>query len=423
MRNCLLFVVALLVCAIAGLAGGAEQPTTLAELLDSLGVSSAADLPKAIADIASSGDDARQALPALVSFLDDEDPDIRAAAATVIGRIGHYDKAAVDRLIRAFDDRGEPRRGGMVCYFAADAVGRLGARCVPVLTKLLSSENVQKRRCAGLALGRIGPEAEPAVDALTAMLLEDADKTRTIAIYALSRIGPKAGPTLPHLIRGLSHSDFHTQYWSCRAIAAIGSPGALEAVPKLIELVSEGNASVRRNAAAALGNIGPDVGERAITPLIERLDDPVHDVRRSSAIALGRLGPLAKQSVPALKVIATDRQSSTRAQAAGALWQVTGTPEPGMTILLGELQRKSTPWEAAQAFERLGAAGKPAVAQLTKLVGADDVETQVFATMALAGIGPAASDALATLRTLAESNDGDMRDLARLAIDAIEPPK
>ena len=72
------------------------------------------------------------------------------------------------------------------------------------------------------------------------------------------------------------------------------------------------------------------------------------------------------------------------------------------------------------AFQRLGAAGKPAVPKLSELLTSKSGETQYFATLAISGIGPAAVDALPALRALLESPDDDMRQVAAGVIEKLQ---
>jgi HEAT repeat protein len=422
MRPHLVVIVCVLLASMMSGVGRADSPAELDKLLQTLESASAQDRPQALEAIGELGSDGRAAIATLVKAMDDERPDTRAAAATAIGKIGLYDEAAAARLLKAFEDTGELRGGGgAVRHFAADALGKLGAKSMPQLIPRLSSDDVRIRRCAALAIGRIGSPAEAAVPALHEMLRANEDPTRVLAIYALRAIGRASAPAMPTLTEMLQHKDFHTQYWSCRAIGAIGEPDALPAVPTLIELLGTSNPSVKRNAAYALGQIGPAAGERVITPLVGLLKDKLQPVRRNAVIALGELGPFAKRSTDAVRAAMNDEQFRAPAEAAAALWQITGESDPSLDVLLGVLQGKQSPWEAALAFERLGKTGKPAVTKLTELVTSDNSETQYFAIASLAGIGPQAAAALPALTELLKDPDKDLRNLVAETIAKIQP--
>ena len=110
---------------------------------------------------------------------------------------------------------------------------------------------------------------QAAVPALIKLLEENSPETRREAMYGLMGIGSAAGPAVPALIAMLSSNDFHTQYWSCRALAKIGMPAAEPAIPILISMLTDGVASVRGNAAAALGQLGSQAGRRIVQPLVD----------------------------------------------------------------------------------------------------------------------------------------------------------
>lgn len=411
-------------CCLAGLFAAqcvAQAPArSFDDLLSALEASSELARVEAAARLAELGKDASDAAAALIKTLDDPSPNARAAAAIALGQIGSDDEAVIAALLIRLDD-GELRADEVpVWAFAARALGQLGPKSVPRLIAKLSAENRNGRRAAALALHDIQPPPKEAVPALVALLIQNEPETRIAAMYAIIELDPKqAASAVQALTVMLDSDDFHTQYWSCRTIAAIGPSEALEAVPKLMELTSNGVASVRSNAAEALGLIGPKVGERAVDPLTKMLEDHNYVARRAGVIALGRLGTLSATSVPEVRKAMLNASRSIEAEAAGALWQITGKHEESLAILLEVLQSADGPWEASMAFERLGAAGEPAVAELSKLVETTTGETQYFAALAIAGIGPAAKDAIPALKTLLESPDEDMRQLAEQLIEQL----
>jgi len=396
-----------------------DQAVVLQDLLTKLENATAEDRVAAAKAIVGISSEAPEAIGALVKSLTDSSPDRRVAAALVLGEIGKPQPEVVAGLLSALEDESLQRDDLPVWIFAASALGKLGPAVTPDLIKRLDHAKKNVRRGAAIALHGIGPGAVAAVPPLIKLLQEDDPATRNAAIYALYGIGKPSAPAMPVLIKMLRSDDFHTQYWSCRAIGKIGAPQALAAVPKMIELLGTGVTSVRRNAADAIGEIGPAVGDRELQPLATALKSPIYPVRRSAAIALGKLGPLAAGSAPELRA-AMDERHSIRAEAAGALWQVTGDPHPGMDILLAALQSSGEPWEAALAFQRLGAAAQPALDQLVPLLEANSSETQLFAVYAIASMGPPARKALPALRSMLDTPDDFLRDVVRQAIAVLE---
>ncbi|MBI2479826.1 MAG: HEAT repeat domain-containing protein, partial [Planctomycetia bacterium] len=268
-----------------------EAARSLDELLAALEASSDEERAEAAATIAKLGKDA---VPTLVKMLDDPSPDARASAALGLGQIGIDDEAVIAALLIRLDDAQLRSDDVPVWAFAARALGQLGPKSVPRLIAKLSADNRTGRRAAAVALHDIKPPPKNAVPALITMLIENEPETRIAAMYAILGLDPKpAASAMPSLHLMLGSEDFHTQYWACRTIAAVGAPEALETVPKLIELTASGVASVRSNAADAIGIIGVAVGERPVEPLTKMLADQNYVVRRAGVIALGRLGKLS----------------------------------------------------------------------------------------------------------------------------------
>jgi hypothetical protein len=122
------------------------------------------------------GPDARDAVPALIELLGDEDLSVRELATVVLGRIGPDARDAVPALIKLLgDEDGEVRRQ------TAEAlvhIGRGSRDLVAELIQFLRDEDRDIRQPAATVLGQIGPVARGAVLAL-AKLLGDEDLSVT----------------------------------------------------------------------------------------------------------------------------------------------------------------------------------------------------------------------------------------------------
>ena len=108
-----------------------------------------------------------------------EDPNIRLAAASALGRIG--DSRAVNPLIVALDDQHRVRE------IVALALGEIGdSRAVDPLITSLGDENWGVRSSAAKALGKIGDDR--AVQPLTNLLRDKNKNVRWHAVQALEAI-------------------------------------------------------------------------------------------------------------------------------------------------------------------------------------------------------------------------------------------
>lgn len=124
------------------------------------------------------------------SALADLDPDVRAAAASALGKLGSTAAFAVSSLAAALGDR-DPR----------------------------------VRRAAAWALGDVGPGAAEAVPALIDALSDGDGRVRWRAVRALRAIGPAAALAVPELSRALTDEDDRVRQWAATALADLAGIG------------------------------------------------------------------------------------------------------------------------------------------------------------------------------------------------------
>jgi hypothetical protein len=122
------------------------------------------------------------------------------------------------------------------------------------------------------ALGKIGPDAAPAIPDLVAVIKSERGKGKT------SETGGE-GPSTYSWLAG-------------KALAEIGSAS----IHELVSLLEHEDRFVRMTAALALGTMGPQA-RTAVPALNQTLNDPDETVRRYSRVALNRIGcrPTAPQ--------------------------------------------------------------------------------------------------------------------------------
>jgi quinoprotein glucose dehydrogenase len=155
----------------------------------------------------------------LLSLLADPDPEVRAASARVIGdgRVA----AALPVLLGLVADPDHPR----VCYFAAQALGRIGTKaCVgPVLQMLRSNadRDAYLRHAAVMALAGSGDR-----DALSAAASDPSPSVRLGAVVALRRLGA------PEVARFLDDPVADVALEAARAVHDVP---ILEALPALAD--------------------------------------------------------------------------------------------------------------------------------------------------------------------------------------------
>jgi HEAT repeat protein len=219
-------------------------------------------------------EDAAVAVPRLIGLLKSRDPHLRGGAAYALGRIGPFAREAL----------------------------------LP-LTALLSDEKANIRPRAAEAIDRMsGPEAKEAVPALTAALKdavehlagdEEARQLRTHLARALGKVGPEARPAVAPLGKLLEDRNVYGRTAAAEALGLIG-PDARAAGPALTARLQDSDSTVRIQAALALFRV--EQSPKAVPVLVGIFDnDKKPRARIQAAQALGDIGPAAKEAVPSLR--------------------------------------------------------------------------------------------------------------------------
>ncbi len=138
------------------------------------------------------------------------------------------------------------------------------------------------------------------------------------AAETLGKLGPEAEPAIGALQETLNHELPYVRMRSAEALAKIGTP----ALPALIKAMKNVNVEVRAIAAKALGKWGQN-DDDAISALTSALRDKELQVRGAAALSLGEMGASAQSAIPALREAAKDADSSVAEKATEALSRVT----------------------------------------------------------------------------------------------------
>ncbi|UCG48962.1 MAG: HEAT repeat domain-containing protein [Phycisphaerales bacterium] len=207
-----------------------------------------------------------------IERLHHKDVEVRRSAARTLEQKGPEAKDAIPALIEVLEDKDEYVRAA-----AARALGNTGPEAesaIPALMQAIKDQIMIVRMGAAMGLGGIGPRARNAIPALAEALQsqhEDHNVKREAA-EALGKIGPEAVPALAKALQ-------HNQYFVRRVAArALGETGVAGAVPALIKALQDEDRSVRWITAQALGRIGSEAKE-AIPALTEALQDEFYHVR------------------------------------------------------------------------------------------------------------------------------------------------
>ncbi|MHB1562433.1 MAG: HEAT repeat domain-containing protein, partial [Isosphaeraceae bacterium] len=225
----------------------------------------------------------------IVAGLHASDIEARRAAANALRTA---DRDIRRQALPAMIDRLQNEKDGQVRLGVLDAVAALGPDAAPAIPALLQSlrtdaggtrqeESHQDYRSA-LALAAVG---KPAVEGLRGLLRERDRKesVRAEVIMALGRIGPDAAPAVPELVPLLGDRSERIRREASQALGRIG-PSAVE---PLIIAANDGAAERRARAIEALGGLATG-DTRARRAVLARVDDPAPEVRAEAIRALAR---------------------------------------------------------------------------------------------------------------------------------------
>lgn len=288
-------------------------------------------------------------------FLQDEDGQVRAWAATALGNL--HARAAIPKLLKLLrdEDKGVP---GSV----AVALGFMGVEeAIPELLKLLKAPDAYTRGSAATALGYMRAR-EAAAEVMK--LLNDRE-VRVMAARALGEMG--ATEAVPAICELLKEEDEGVRAWAAMGLAEISSG---EAIPKLLPLLADKSFQVRQWAVGALGNLP---AKERVPEIAKRLGDEHFIVRAFAATALGNLG--AREAVPELLKRLSDKDyyiTQCSIDAVGMLGAREAIPEL-IKLLENEYVRKN----AIEALARLEAS--EAAAPVESLLVDDAEEVRVSA--------------------------------------------
>ncbi|QJW96602.1 HEAT repeat domain-containing protein [Frigoriglobus tundricola] len=216
-------------------------------------------------------------LPALIRELRSQSPADRTRAAKDLGRLGWLAREALPALVGALQDDDAKVRES-----AAHAVGLMGPEALPALVEMLGHDDKYVRRNAVWALGKLGPLARPALNDLC-LALKDADpRTASGAAQALGGLGADGADAVPPLAEAMRGTNIVLCRLAAKALSQIGPP----ALATLIAHLQHADPFIRGESALAIGWMGGTA--RSAVPFLARV------VRGPESALVRTPGPLSK---------------------------------------------------------------------------------------------------------------------------------
>lgn len=388
------------------------------------------------------GKPAPSLVPALLQrFHNSDSADLKAAGLLAMSRLGPTHRDVLTVLVdEAASDKVEVREA------AIQGLIFVGPAIQPVLPRLLerlAAEDAMVRSSAAFAIGQLGQSGAAAVPALIAAIHQFQEGPESSLVRAISQIGPQAVPDLLRAVRDQQFSPEH--------LAAVLSGMGLRAVAPLKLALGHADAAVRAGAAGALGAIDP-LDDETFTALLGTCQDPEASVRVSALRAVGELGDAkgravveqgladgdpqvrrtalvafsqlpvpTKEKVNAILAALEDSDEPSRAAAARALGQLGPIAKVYAAKIVGLLDSKTLEHriDAVVALGRIHADQPEIVARLGQLL--NDSRLAVPAAEALVAVGAAAKPAQADLINALTSTNRAVRPLVMQALGQIGP--
>ncbi|WP_017721262.1 HEAT repeat domain-containing protein [Kamptonema formosum] len=293
-----------------------------------------------------------------------------------------------------------------------DALVRKGTRVKDLLVSLLSEEDLETRKAAVVALGRIGDTR--AVPALINLLAEDPELA-VAAAEALAQIGDRGA--FEALLLLIGHPDAAVRQATIAALDSLGHP---DMSARMVELLRDPNPYIRESAVKIAGYFA---FAECLDLLFERCTDPDERVRRAAIEHIPYLED--PRVLPALARALESDSSAVRAAAARAFSLV---ESDRAFPYLKQALCDPDPWVRYYAARSTGTHGyREAVAALTHLVLTDRANQVRAAAVEALGRIAHISQAETIVKLLAplatdESGDGDLARAAIAALGMIEHP-
>ena len=426
------------------------------------------------------GEQAREAVPALLLALEEKDAGVRERAAQALGRIGapafpnllkglssssttvaqgcaralaEMEGSAVtahQKLISALEHNDPVVRNHVVSALArsgapgdvltrillprlADSSIHVGSNAAVRLLKLnleddplvigklnekLITANPNAVASTAFVIARLGKSAHRSVGPLLEALLRSKDS------LALSRVSEALGriglPAVSSTLKAFAHpnADARRSQSLMDALVAMGD----EAMPQIVEALRTPVAPTRAGAARTLGSLGKS--PEGVIPAIEAaLDDTDATVRASAAFALGRLGKDAEGAIPRLVQSTRDADPAVRSAALEALTTLGFEPGQHVGVLMVALAdadvtvRRS----AARGLLAVGSEARAAIQELIVGLGDADAELRKLICKTLARNAEHAASATVALAKVVDDENKTLRLESLEALSALGP--
>lgn len=361
----------------------------------------------------------KDAVSSLTKMLTDSEPNVRAAAAKSLQRIGGKAKSALPSIVSACSD--ETDSSARVSMLKTISVLQEDE---PELIEFLASLLKEAKEDA-LVVGILEELSETeklpsSLHARTSQLIQsEAPIIRSLATKTIVRIKGKTEETAGLVVAALNDPEIVVREQALIAVAELGD-AASSAVDVIADQLSDDSAKVRIAAIESLGRIG-SVAKPSFQAIVDLAEDSDTKVRVAVAKNIRKIDDEAERVLPILIKAVGDEKKDVRQMAAHELGEMEEAAASAVPALLEMLRKDDDSDAARQALREINTAGDDAVPLLLEIAQDDSSgrRSRYYALYLLRKMGSRAKSALPTLRKLAEKADGRYREYYERAIREI----
>jgi len=358
----------------------------------------------------------------VVKNLQSNDPKVKQQAVRELAGFGDEAKQAVPALVKALAG-GDAAFKQEVIRLLKTLGGAPGPEDAPVLAQLAADKSFPDGRLYALdALAALGPNAKPALPALLAILKEPDAVLRRKAITVIGQVGPDArAMAYAPLVEFLRDPDVETSKAAAEALPKLGRP-TKDQVEALGRYLTDRNDNVRRYALAAVTELGAEAEPVAEDIAHMAAHDKIAELRKGALTTLVKIKPKDKKTVEAATAALKDDDEGVQQQAVAVLAQIgpSGGALPG--LLQGLTHKNDAVRKAAEeAFDKATFDKAHVKALATALALNKTPRVRARLVDALGKLGPDAADAADDIGRVARDSDGELRRKAVMTLATMGP--
>jgi uncharacterized protein (TIGR02996 family) len=286
------------------------------------------------------------------------------------------------------------QRTAQLLYHVLKQLGSTAEAHLPLLLIAARDRIAQVRVGAISCLGGVVKQSDDALRQVIDALDDTDDTVRAHAVHTLGGIGPAGVAAIPKLLAVARCGTIASQAWN--ALGVIGGMGSAAAcaIPDLVNHLSKNN-EIGNNVVYALRQIGV----ASVRPLLEASKDFTETAVWRAVEILTGIGP---EAIPLLREASSSTHHTTRHIVAGALLQLTATPEPDSFAVLAESLRSTERGireRVLYQIQKLGETAHPVLPTLVEVLSDEEIDTNYRSSIAgvIGSLGVEAEPAVTTL--------------------------